>query len=65
MNMSWNDPLLEACESAPCACNHTALDHGWSGCDQCICHKSSIHVLLASGVVTVELNAEPTRDGTR
>lgn len=57
--LAWDDPLLEACESAPCPCGHIAFDHDWYGCDDelgtCDCKRSHIHALLTSGVVTVAL----------
>lgn len=59
---AWNDPILEACESAPCACGHVALDHAWHGCEDCACTRSAIHALVVSGAVEVRM-AEPAISG--
>lgn len=57
----WNDPLLEACEGAPCRCGHEALDHAWYGCEECGCTLSGIHVVIVSGVV--EMRVIPPAEG--
>lgn len=45
-----NVALVEACEGAICPCGHEALDHAWHGCENCLCNRSGIHAVLASGV---------------
>lgn len=58
----WDDPVLNACESAPCPCGHNALDHAWHGCEECECSRSGINAVLASGVVAVALRT-PSGEG--
>jgi hypothetical protein len=47
------------CEGATCPCGHEALDHKWSGCEECACKRSGIHAALSSGVVTLAADREP------
>lgn len=51
------DPLLDACETATCACGHEVLEHDLrcenDGDGDCGCERSQVAALLASGAVEV------------
>jgi hypothetical protein len=51
------DPLLDACETAICACGHEVLEHDLrcenDGDGDCGCERSQVAALLASGAVEV------------